>query len=207
MRKKLDSCCRGTVIFILYSLAQAECSAHEASLSLLSVCVSPSAGFSTFRSSPNMSYNWRAIVLLPQDSDNDVAVAKSSPDCSPSSAAPSHSALRPPQRVSQRYPSPSAADTPPDAQSNDFIQVEVVTPSPMPVEQGAATSLPVDQRNLSGLVSDGFSIFEERRKRGYTTAENATCYCDKCGKLFQRRNNLTAHVNTHNSHRSQPFAC
>lgn len=48
---------------------------------------------------------------------------------------------------------------------------------------------------------------EDRRKRGYTRPDNASCSCQKCGKLFQRWYNLKAHMETHDPHRSQPHLC
>ncbi|KAK3678210.1 hypothetical protein LTR78_002306 [Recurvomyces mirabilis] len=46
-----------------------------------------------------------------------------------------------------------------------------------------------------------------RAKREYTTADNANCSCDMCGKLFQRNYNLKAHLETHDPGRPQPHHC
>jgi hypothetical protein len=48
---------------------------------------------------------------------------------------------------------------------------------------------------------------EDRRKRGFTRPEDASCSCRKCGKLFQRSYNLKAHLETHDPHRAQPHEC
>ncbi|KAF2721580.1 hypothetical protein K431DRAFT_284727 [Polychaeton citri CBS 116435] len=64
---------------------------------------------------------------------------------------------------------------------------------------------PGTQRALSS--DSAFSILEDRQKRGFTKPENASCSCDKCGKLFQRSYNLKAHMETHDPHRSQPHVC
>ncbi|KAK3716206.1 hypothetical protein LTR37_006651 [Vermiconidia calcicola] len=48
---------------------------------------------------------------------------------------------------------------------------------------------------------------EDRQKRCYTKPEDASCFCEKCGKLFQRTYNLKAHMETHDPQRSAPHAC
>lgn len=62
---------------------------------------------------------------------------------------------------------------------------------------------------LRRAVSDNHwdDLSENRQKRAYTKPENASCWCDQCGKLFQRSYNLKAHLETHDPHRSQPHAC
>ena len=50
-------------------------------------------------------------------------------------------------------------------------------------------------------------ILEARRKRGYTSPENAVCSCKICGKLFQRSYNLKAHMETHDPDRDHPHIC
>ncbi|KAM0716854.1 hypothetical protein Q7P37_006706 [Cladosporium fusiforme] len=48
---------------------------------------------------------------------------------------------------------------------------------------------------------------EARTRRGFTTPETANCQCDKCGKHFNRSNNLLNHMQSHDPERNQPHTC
>jgi uncharacterized C2H2 Zn-finger protein len=47
----------------------------------------------------------------------------------------------------------------------------------------------------------------QRRKRQYTTAEEANHKCQKCGKFFHRRYNYRAHLATHDPNREYAHIC
>ena len=72
------------------------------------------------------------------------------------------------------------------------------------------TAYATDQSDANGTgMSEAVRMAEAeaRFKRGFTTAENSTCHCQVCGKLFQRPYNLKAHMETHDPYRQQPHAC
>ncbi|KAK5002087.1 hypothetical protein LTR28_011851, partial [Elasticomyces elasticus] len=46
-----------------------------------------------------------------------------------------------------------------------------------------------------------------RKKRRFTTEENANCGCGVCGKFFQRSYNLKAHMQTHDPGRAKEHGC
>lgn len=69
----------------------------------------------------------------------------------------------------------------------------------MPADPMFRKASSVDESILLGSL--------DKRKRSFTTKENASCSCPKCGKLFSRSYNLKAHMDTHNPNRKHPFKC
>ena len=68
-------------------------------------------------------------------------------------------------------------------------------------------TLPPASCNGSSSGSEDDETAHERKKRGYTSVENAKYHCEQCGKLFQRSYNLKAHMATHDPLRSHPHPC
>ncbi|QIW99084.1 hypothetical protein AMS68_004602 [Peltaster fructicola] len=80
----------------------------------------------------------------------------------------------------------------------------LLTPlTPMPTESQSTSPQPIKHE----LEDESYEPEKVRRKRGYTTPEDATCSCKQCGKLFRRASNLAAHMQTHEAHRDHPWAC
>lgn len=75
-------------------------------------------------------------------------------------------------------------------------------PSPMssPIAQ-ARRPRAFSSDDVRGRTLDG------RKKRKYTTQENARLSCQVCGKLFQRKFNQRKHMETHQPTRVRPFTC
>ena len=53
------------------------------------------------------------------------------------------------------------------------------------------------------------TIVHARQPQRHTTKEDANfqCYVKGCGKLFGRKGNFNAHVQTHDANREYPFPC
>ncbi|GIZ41594.1 hypothetical protein CKM354_000489300 [Cercospora kikuchii] len=68
-------------------------------------------------------------------------------------------------------------------------------------------SVPHSGHDSNTVGSSYASDADARLKRAFTTAENSTCQCRECGKMFQRVYNLRAHMLTHDPQREHPYAC
>ena len=76
-------------------------------------------------------------------------------------------------------------------------------------EQGNESSSPMPSRFRPAFRKSlsTTNIQQSRMKRSYTKPKDANCECGHCGKLFQRSYNLKIHLDTHERHRVQPYAC
>lgn len=84
-----------------------------------------------------------------------------------------------------------------------FLDPSVITEAPDTKE---SIVQPSRLRALS-YIEPTVHTARDRKKRKYTTQENAKLSCQVCGKLFQRKFNHRKHMETHQSTRLQPFTC